>query len=281
GHAECESFTPRLRTQLGRGPRRVAAQRHEVVRLGLGPEGGALWEGHERRVPIFGLLAPDPRDPDAPGRDVRLAMDPGAVEGIVLQRTEDVHRPGRWVRVVLADSLFIVLELRETRKVGRLPFAQVREHEAEVVLGRIRANSDPAAKWLGLGGLLGALSVGTVLPAVIEAADLVSLDPAGRELRTSMGAAERDRVSVTALTAVEGEVLAGDTDGLGSPGDQILRAMDGDPETPQVAARQRPWPGPPEFHPFSCGRAVLVGHPTHPVNWFLSRAPGRSGCFSP
>ena len=57
-----------------------------------------------------------------------------------------------------------------------------------------------------------ALAGGVVLPAVIDAADLVAFDPAGVQHRATMGAATADEMRRAARTAKERQVLGQDTE---------------------------------------------------------------------
>ena len=86
------------------------------------------------------------------------------------------------------------LELRIPREWRRLPLAQIGEDEPQVVADRVAPDLDAGTEGLWLGGLLGALPVPVVLPAVVEAADLLALHPAGAELRPPMRTPECDKV---------------------------------------------------------------------------------------
>ena len=79
---------------------------------------------------------------------------------------------------------------------------------------------------------------GAVLPAVIAAADGVAFNPAGRKLRASVSAPPRHEVGFSVLPAVQGELLVQDLDGDRASGRDVLRAIDGEPEPPEVSPRQ-------------------------------------------
>jgi hypothetical protein len=88
------------------------------------------------------------------------------------------------------------------------------------------------------GRLFDALPGAVKAPAVIHAADRVAFDPAGRELRAAMRAAEIDEMRRAALAAVKREALAHDLDRLGLSRVEIFGAMDGMPE-PTLMSRTR------------------------------------------
>src|SRR5262249_20932228 len=99
-----------------------------------------------------------------------------------------------------------------------------------------------------LGRLLEAASFGRELPAMIEAAQRVALDPAGRELGAAMRAAGIDQVRAASplavsLAAVEREVLAHDADGDGATLAEVDRVVDRLPELTEVPAGRRAGPG--------------------------------------
>src|SRR5207248_9453587 len=78
-----------------------------------------------------------------------------------------------------------------------------------------------------------------ILPAVVEAAEAVALDPASAELRPPVRAARRDDLRRAVLAAIEGEVLAHDTDGPGMAGEEVSRDVDWLPEPAEIATGQR------------------------------------------
>src|SRR5262249_18951596 len=114
------------------------------------------------------------------------------------------------------------------------------EDEPQVLLGRITGDLDSGGEARIFGGHLDALAGGVVLPAVVEAADTIALDPAGRELRAPVRAARRDDVRGATLAAVEREVFAHDANRPGAAGGQVLGAGDRLPEAAKVAPGQGP-----------------------------------------
>jgi hypothetical protein len=127
-------------------------------------------------------------------------------------------------------------EVRERRW---LAIAEKREDQAEIFAGRIGANPHLAGEACLLGGLLHALAGAVELPAVINAADGIVLDPAQMDRRAPMRAAIVDDPRLTRCAAVERVVLAHDADRLGLTGCEILAAMDRVPELPQEDAARR------------------------------------------
>src|SRR5205823_1301990 len=116
--------------------------------------------------------------------------------------------------------------------------AQVGEDQPEILLGGVALDLDFAGEGGVLGRLLDALARAVVLPAVVEAANAVPLDPAGAELRPPVRAAGRYQVGVAALIAIERVVLTHDPDRFGVTGGEIGCHVDWLPEAPQVAPRQ-------------------------------------------
>jgi hypothetical protein len=96
----------------------------------------------------------------------------------------------------------------ERSSIAAFSIAQVSKDQAEILLDRIALDLDFAGEARILGRLLDALAGGIVLPAVVEAADAVALDPARTELRAAVRAAELEQVRRVVLAAVEREVLA-------------------------------------------------------------------------
>src|SRR5205823_2359033 len=120
----------------------------------------------------------------------------------------------------------------ERSSVVAFKVAQVGEDEAQVFLARIALDLDFLGEAGVLGGLLDALAGRVILPAVVEAAEAVPLDPASAELRPPVRAPELQQMRAAALAAVEGKVLAHDADGLCMPARQVLGTLDRLPEPP-------------------------------------------------
>src|SRR5689334_19940405 len=64
-----------------------------------------------------------------------------------------------------------------------------------------------------------------------------------------MRAAEGDDVRLSGFAPIQGEVLAGEADGLGAPGRQVLGAVDRLPERAQVPPGESIWPRVPVVRP--------------------------------
>jgi len=88
------------------------------------------------------------------------------------------------------DDTIVGLQLPEARQRRRLALPQIGEDEAQVLLGRIALDLDFGREGGVFGGHLDTLAGAVILPAVVEAPDAVALDPAGRELRAPVRAAE-------------------------------------------------------------------------------------------
>src|SRR5712692_3745311 len=88
------------------------------------------------------------------------------------------------------EQAFKLFELWKARRRRWLPVSQVGKDEPEIILDRVRANPHLGREGLWLGGLLDTLAGTVVFPAVVKAADAVSLYPAGGQLRTAVRAAE-------------------------------------------------------------------------------------------
>src|SRR5207247_358086 len=117
--------------------------------------------------------------------------------------------------------------------------------------------------------------IGAVLPAVVEATEIVALDPTGGELRAPMRTAKRDEMGPSTLTSVQGELLTHYLDGLGPGGQQGVAAIDGLPEAAQIAAGQRAGSGVREIRPIVFAvraRLALARHAPSGLEqmWFAS-----------
>src|SRR3954464_3561610 len=121
----------------------------------------------------------------------------------VLEAAEVVARPG----VGGVCNHAFLLELRVAGEIGRLAFAQISEDQPQILPHRVAANPDAGAEGLWLGWLLGALAPAILLPPVVEAPDLVALDPPGTELGAPMCTSECNEVSATGLSSIQGQIL--------------------------------------------------------------------------
>ena len=97
------------------------------------------------------------------------------------------------------DHAVEMLELGMARELRRLAFAEEGEDQPEIFAHRVGRDRDLVAEGVLLGRLLEAAPVGRELPAVIEAAQRVALDPAGRELRAAVRATRIDQMRLAGL----------------------------------------------------------------------------------
>src|SRR5207253_10957977 len=74
----------------------------------------------------------------------------------------------------------------EHSSIAAFSVTEIGEDEAEVLLDGVALDPHFAGEAGVLGGLLDALAGAVVLPAVVDAAEAVPLDPAGRELRATV-----------------------------------------------------------------------------------------------
>src|SRR5262249_1447575 len=86
--------------------------------------------------------------------------------------------------------------------------------------------------------LLNTLTFPVIFPAMIEASNVVSLDPPYRELRLTMGAARTDQMRCTAFTTVKRERFAHDTDRNSTTRWEVLCSVNRVPESPHEASGQ-------------------------------------------
>src|SRR6267142_1713069 len=119
---------------------------------------------------------------------------------------------------------------RIRRKRRRRALAEVREDEPHAFLRRIAARGHLAREVRVLGRHLYALAAAVELPAVIQAAQRVALDPAEVQLRAAVRAAVVHYLGAARLAAVERVVLAHDADRLGMCLRQVFAAVDREPE---------------------------------------------------
>src|SRR4051812_6390173 len=96
----------------------------------------------------------------------------------------------------------------------RLALPHVSENETEIFAARIALDPDLIRKGTGLGRLIHALSQAIIFPAVIDAADSLTVDNAGRELGAAMGASVSDQVHLAAAATEQSQILAKNPDGL-------------------------------------------------------------------
>ena len=135
------------------------------------------------------------------------------------------------------DHAVEMLELGLQRELGRRAGAEEGEDQAEVLTQRIGGERDLVAEGVFFRRLLDAGAGAVELPAVIEAAQRIALDPAGRQARAAMRAARVDEMRRSGPAAVEREVFAHDADGDGASRLQVDRVIDRLPELAQVTAR--------------------------------------------
>src|SRR5262249_21327017 len=130
-----------------------------------------------------------------------------------------------------------VWKMREWR---RLAVAEIGEYEIETFARRIGLQGHLAGEPCFLGRLLDALAAMVKFPAVIDAADRLTLDPAEMQRCAAMRAAIGDDLRHARLRAVDREVLAHDAQRLGAAHRQVAAAADRMPElTHENAARRR------------------------------------------
>ena len=201
--------------------------------------------GHAELLDAAGAVGAGEAVGDAPARllDVERAAEADALEHrrVVGMHEADMAHVERVLDVlevvaiatvgVDLDHAVEMLELGIARELRRRAFAQEREDEAEVFAHRIGRDRDLVAEAVLLGRLLEA--------AVIEAAQRITLDPAGRKLGAAVGAAGIDQVRAARLAAIERELLAHDADGDGAALGEVDRVIDRLPELAQVPAGRR------------------------------------------
>ncbi len=124
------------------------------------------------------------------------------------------------------DHAVEMLELRMSSELGWRALAEEGEDQPEIFTHRPGAQRDLLAEGVFLCRLLDAVAVRRELPAVIEAAQRIAFDPAGREPRAAMRADGIDEMGGAALAAVEGELFAHDADRHRAAGRQVHRAIE-------------------------------------------------------
>src|SRR5262249_27162204 len=134
------------------------------------------------------------------------------------------------------DVAVEALELGVARKRRRLALTKVAEYQAEIFAHRIRPQLDLVAEGIVFGRLLNALAVAGKFPPVIEAAQVVTFDPGGRELKAEMRAAMIDDKNVAARAPIKGERLVQNAKRHRSLGKQVGRVIHRLPEP----AKERP-----------------------------------------
>src|SRR5580692_5173532 len=104
--------------------------------------------------------------------------------------------------------------VRKMRKRRRLAGAEIAEDEAQIFARRIGAQLHLAGKARFLGRLIDALAGAIELPAMIDAADGIFLDPAEMQRRAAMRAMVVDDLCNPRMAAIERKILAHDADRL-------------------------------------------------------------------
>src|SRR5207247_1197543 len=128
-----------------------------------------------RHAPV-GLLRQDPWHHIQPMRlEVRLTVREGDVH--LVDEVLDVLEVVALADVGRGAPYALLLEGREARQRRGLALAQVDEDQTQIFLRGKAPNADPLTERLRLGRLLDALPAAVVLPAVVEAAQLIALDP--------------------------------------------------------------------------------------------------------
>src|ERR1043166_6543780 len=134
----------------------------------------------------------------------------------VLEALQPVAR--HEVRLVLDEPFG--LRRRVGRESRRHALAEIGKDKPEMFPRRIAADADLAGKAGFLGRLLDALPAALEFPAVIDATDIVALDPSQMHLRAAVRAAIIDDLRLPGLAAIEREILAHERIGLACPLDR-------------------------------------------------------------
>src|SRR5262249_49881586 len=120
--------------------------------------------------------------------------------------------------------------MREMREGRRRAVSEISEDKTEILARRVGRDPHLAGEARLLRRLLHALPRAIVLPAVIDAADAVLLDPAEVNRRAAMRTPVGDDLRLAGRAAVERIILAHDAHRLGLAGRQVLAAVDRVPE---------------------------------------------------
>src|SRR5689334_9636224 len=119
------------------------------------------------------------------------------------------------LKIVAVDPMPME-ELAELGPFGerrRRALAQLSENQTDRLSCRIGCDLHLVAEGLRLGGLRGALTCRVECPTMISTGELLSLDPAGRELCAAMRAPMHGDVGPAALASVERKLFTHDPDG--------------------------------------------------------------------
>ena len=136
------------------------------------------------------------------------------------------------------------------RKLRRIAFAEIGKDEAHVFARRIASDPDFAREAGILRGLLDALACAVILPAVVNATDVVAFHPAQVHLRAAMRAAIIDHLGAARFAAIERIIHAHDTDRFCFAFRKILAPANGHPETPHESTARSAW---------ACARQIHIG----------------------
>src|SRR5262249_41950280 len=142
--------------------------------------------------------------------DLRQIVDAAmrAADAVHKRDMHLVHRVLEALQPVARHELRLVLDepldLRRWigREGGRRALAEIGEDEPQMSPRRIAADPHLAGEPRFLGRLLDALPAALEFPAVIDAADVVALDPAQMHLRAAMRAAVIDDLRMPGLAAI-------------------------------------------------------------------------------
>jgi hypothetical protein len=229
-------------------------QRFLPANLGVGRQRGHVEHvRHPELLHAHRAVGPRVAIGNAPGGfggfELQAAADPAERRAVVVMDELDVthvERVFQILKIVASPVIRIhldetgrMIELRIARKLRRGAGTEIGEDQTEVIARRIGADRDFSAKCRAFGGLLETCAVGAEAPAVIEAANRLAVDPAGRELRAAMRTARIDQDRCAGRAAIEREIRFHDAQRRGGAGREIGAVKHRLPEAAQVAAFRR------------------------------------------
>src|SRR5262249_33667566 len=130
----------------------------------------------------------------------------------------------------------VTFEFGKDRKIGWIAFTEVSKDKSLVLDGRFVPDAHLRGEVpFPFGGLLHALPLAVIFPAVVTAPDMLTLDPTDGQLNAAVRTARGNDVAFAAGTAVERKIFAHDAKRLGLPGRDVLHPVHGMPELSQIS----------------------------------------------
>src|SRR5262249_20705885 len=119
----------------------------------------------------------------------------------------EVLKPVAGTGIDLRRNHFRAFPLGVPRELRGFAFAEEDKDHAKIFFRRVSTDPDILFKAFGFEGLINALAVRAVGPAMVGTPDVVTFDPAAAQQGSSVSASILDAVDLAVLASVDGKVL--------------------------------------------------------------------------